>query len=273
MSHPVAREPVRRTATALMYHALANGLHPAGQDPHYTIDASTFGDQIDLLVLGRRSVGSARDWLGSDGDVNNDETGLRPVVLTFDDGHESNHEIAFPVLLERGATADFFVNPANVGRDGYASWQSLREMADSGMSIQSHGYDHVYLTDLAGNLRSSLIAARNAIEDKIGKPATLLAPPGGRVTSDLLQVARECGYSHVLGSRPGRMTSTNTGILPRMSVTAATTTPTLQRWVSAGPMSLIREHMRYSVLSSAKQLLGDHRYERMRASALPGGRN
>jgi peptidoglycan/xylan/chitin deacetylase (PgdA/CDA1 family) len=262
MNHHVA-QPGKRDAIALMYHALADGMHPAGQDPHYTLEASAFARQLEVLAECAETAGCARDWLQGD-------TRDR-VVLTFDDGHESNHRLAFPALVEHGMRADFFVNPANVGLPGYATWQQLREMSDAGMSIQSHGYDHVYLTRLGSNLRASLVAARKAIEDHVGAPVTLLAPPGGRVNPDLCDVARECGYAHVLGSRPGRMAHDAAGILPRLSVTRATDARVIRRWLSDRPAALLRETLRYSTLAAAKRLLGDRRYERMRASALSEG--
>ena len=44
-----------------------------------------------------------------------------PVALTFDDGNSSDYEIAFPLLLEAGLRAEFFVNTATVGRKGLHS--------------------------------------------------------------------------------------------------------------------------------------------------------
>ena len=272
MTHHTTPLPDKQTAVALMYHALADGAPPAGQDPHYTLQAKAFTMQLQALTAAVEPPACARDWLEDGLDRDRDHRGSgNQVLLTFDDGHESNHRIAFPALLELGARADFFVNPANVGRPGFASWQQLRDMSDAGMSIQSHGYDHVYLTSLGSNLRASLIAARKAIEDNIGAPVTILAPPGGRVPPDLASLARDCGYAHVLGSRPGRITRNACGILPRMSVTATTDARTLLRWVSGRSGALLRETLRYGALSGAKRLLGDRRYERMRASALSGG--
>src|SRR5690606_3850876 len=128
---PNPRKP--RRAAILMYHALSRGHAPPGQDPHYTLDETVFEGQLRQV---QRAGGacSVRDWL-RDGE-------RRPVLVTFDDGHASNYEVAFPALAGHGMRADFFVNPANVGSPGFATWAQLREMSDAGMSIQSHGYDH-----------------------------------------------------------------------------------------------------------------------------------
>lgn len=260
---PPLRKP-RRTV-ALMYHALSRGHAPPGQDPHYTLDEAVFRGQLQQI---QRAGGacSVRDWLRDDE--------RRPVLLTFDDGHASNYEVAFPALAEYGMRADFFVNPANVGTPGFATWAQLREMSDAGMSIQSHGYDHSYFTDLAAPvLRERLHAARVRIEDGVGAAATLLAPPGGRMPVGLVGIARQCGYLHVVSSRPGRMAaSRRTAILPRLAVTAPLDPRRFNAWVDGGATSILREQLRYGSLSLAKQLLGDSRYERARMLALAGRR-
>lgn len=261
----------RRHAVALMYHALSQGDAPAGQDPHYTLEAATFRRQLDAMAA-RGGATSARDWLHA--------SGRGPtLLLTFDDGHASNHRIAFPALVERDMRADFFVNPANVGTPGFAGWADLREMAAAGMSIQSHGNEHVYLTGLdARTLRDSLHASKQAIEEKIGAPVTLLAPPGGRMPPGLADLAHACGYRQILSSRPGRMPSTRratagsrtAGILPRMSVTSALDEAHVLRWFDGDTGAMARECLRYGALAAAKRLLGNARYERIRGRALSG---
>lgn len=247
--------------TALMYHALCAAETPPGQDPHYTVAQDVFDRQLDALGRGR-SLGSARDWL---------QGAPHDVLVTFDDGHVSNHALAFPALLQRGVAADFFVNPAMVGTGGFATWAQLREMSDAGMSIQSHGYDHVYLTSLGGKeLRATLRAAREEISQQVGKDVTLLAPPGGRMPSGLADIALECGYTHVLSSRPGRIGRNRTArrILPRMAITAATSADLLYAWTGDSRGAMLREQFRYGSLAFAKRVLGDARYERARARAL-----
>src|SRR6516165_8423758 len=93
-----------RETIALMYHAVGDGTEP-GADPHYTVGLPRLGEQLALCgQLGGGAI-SARDWL----------SGRAGVIVTFDDGHESNYRVAFPLLAASGATADFFVNPAQVG--------------------------------------------------------------------------------------------------------------------------------------------------------------
>lgn len=250
-------------AIALMYHALA-GVDDRGHDPHYTLGAEVFRQHLASIRALAGAAGSARDWLDEGADLR--------AVLTFDDGHVSNHRLALPLLLEFGMRADFFVNPATVGQPGFVSWADLREMAAAGMSIQSHGYDHQYLTDLPPQrLRDSLSMARLEIEDRLGTPVTLLAPPGGRMPAGLALTATACGYARVFASRPGRLRARDPRpILPRMAVTAQCDDRTVQRWLSGNRAAIWRLQWRYRVLAAAKWVLGNALYERARSRALPG---
>lgn len=245
-----------------MYHAVANGAVPDGQDPHYTLPLTDFVGHLDLIGQQPGGGGCARDWLHGSFQGN--------VLLTFDDGHLSNYQHAFPALLTHAMRADFFVNPALVGSRGFADWAALREMAEAGMSIQSHGYDHVYLTSLGEKqLRDNLKAAREQIEDHVGTPVTLLAPPGGRMPRNLWKVARECGYEAVLSSQPGRIARTDLAApMPRMAVTADLSDAGLRAWLQGTDRAMLRERLRYGTLGWAKRVLGDHRYERVRSWAL-----
>src|SRR3954454_6504598 len=83
---------------ALMYHALwavADDL--AGADSHYAVALPRFAEQLALCQRLGGGAGSAGDWL----------SGRAGVILTFDDGHASNHRLGFPVLRAAGAGADF----------------------------------------------------------------------------------------------------------------------------------------------------------------------
>jgi peptidoglycan/xylan/chitin deacetylase (PgdA/CDA1 family) len=239
---------------ALMYHAIGDGVAP-NADPHYTVAKGTFERHVALSARAGGAVVSARDWLA----------GRAGVIFTFDDGDASNHRVAFPLLAAAGAAADFFVNPAQVGTTGYATWAELREMAEGGMSIQSHGLDHnVYLTQLPpARLREDLRRARLEIEEHVGRPVTLLAPAGGREPPDLADAARDAGYTHVLNSRPGRVRPGDGPKLGRLAVTAKLDDATLASWL-AGGRALLRAQVRYVVLDLAKRALGDDRYTSLR---------
>ena len=247
-----------------MYHALSvDGSVDVGQDPHYSLRSDSFDSHLRRCTAQRLAITSARDWLAGS---------CEPAALiSFDDGHISNFELAFPLLQARAATADFFVNSANVGRAGYASWHQLREMADAGQSIQSHSHEHRYLTSLGRvELAEQLIRSREMIEAGVGHPVTLLAPPGGRMPRGLAAVARACGYQHILSSRPGRIVSPPAKILPRMAVTASLDAATLDGWLGGDMATFAKAQLRYGVLAVMKRLFGDRGYEHLRRQFVGG---
>ncbi len=255
---------------AVMYHALsAQPGDDAGADPHYTVGLGRFREHLAACVRLYGGAVSAREWLaGRDG-----------VVVTFDDGHASNHRLGLPALLAAGLRADFFVNPAQVGTSGFATWSELREMSDAGMSIQSHGLDHrTYLTALPpARLRDDLRRARLEIEQHVGCPVSLLAPPGGRAPAGLLRIAAEVGYTHVWGSRPAPLRRAGGGgILGRFAITSDFDLASFESLLRGGP-ARTRAQVRHAILEMAKRTLGDGLYERVRetllgsSSATPAG--
>ena len=254
-----------RSDLILMYHGLAGAASPPAADPHYTLPVGEFAAQLDALLGDGLRLGSARDLLPQ-------LPALRPpaVMLTFDDGDDSNYRQAWPVLAKRGLSADFFVNPARVGRPGFCSWTELADMAEAGMSIQSHGHTHTYFTHLdRAALSEELRISRAEIEDRLGRAVSLLAPPGGRSPRGLVALARSLGYSAVLGSEPGVLASADgEQPLPRIALTAGHRVDELLRWARGGARALAPLQRRYRRLALAKRVFGDRGYERVRGLAL-----
>ena len=67
----------------------------------------------------------------------------KPILLTFDDGYKNNFTKAFPLLQKYGMKADFAIISSVVSiKNEYMTWQDLRELVQSGMSISSHTHSH-----------------------------------------------------------------------------------------------------------------------------------
>jgi peptidoglycan/xylan/chitin deacetylase (PgdA/CDA1 family) len=71
----------------------------------------------------------------------------KSVVITADDGWRSFYDIAFPILKKYGYPATLFVYTDFISANGKSllNWGVLREMANNGISIQSHTKTHRYL--------------------------------------------------------------------------------------------------------------------------------
>jgi peptidoglycan/xylan/chitin deacetylase (PgdA/CDA1 family) len=201
------------------------------------------------------------------------EPAASTVAMTFDDGHASNAAAA-EELAALGFSADFFVNPSTVGTAGYLSWDELKAMAAMGMSIQSHGYFHRYLDELTPDqVMSELVDSKREIENRIGQEVTVFAPPGGRTAAGMADVAARAGYSAVCTSRVGIwQVNASHWQIPRLAVLKSTTEAQFLRWIEKEWQEIAAQRARYVVLSSAKRLLGNRGYERLRLGLLRSGR-
>lgn len=156
------------------------------------------------------------------------------VVITFDDGYQSNYDYAYPVLREHGMKATIFTIGSSVGKDTYKDTgepmhphfgaEAAREMVQSGtIDIGSHTYDmhqsaaleegpaRQNVAPLEGESEEDFIRAMREdfarsiaeTEAMCGEPADVLAYPEG-VHSDLTQaIAWEAGFRVTLTSDPG----------------------------------------------------------------------
>jgi peptidoglycan/xylan/chitin deacetylase (PgdA/CDA1 family) len=108
--------------TALTWHRLAD---PAGDpfDPG-VVDATPdeFAWQIELIHRHFSVIGIDDVLRFVQGDR---ALPPNPVLLTFDDGYRSCHDVALPILLRFGARAAFFVSTDHVGRRGTFWWDRV----------------------------------------------------------------------------------------------------------------------------------------------------
>jgi peptidoglycan/xylan/chitin deacetylase (PgdA/CDA1 family) len=122
-----------------------------------------------------------------------EETGI-PIEITFDDGFCSDFEIAAPALDRRGLTAAFFVCAGRIGKPGYLDARQLRSLASAGMSIGSHGWDHLdwRLIQNAASLDREIFQARSFIEDTVSKgPINSVAIPFGSYDRRVLRMVTQ----------------------------------------------------------------------------------
>lgn len=130
------------------------------------------------------------------------KNGKPSVALTFDDGLSSDYSIGFPLLLEAGVRANFFVNTAIIGQPRFLGWRQIAEMQRAGMSFQSHGHDHVNLSRLTlRGLEHQLKVSKLLLEDRLGTPVEFLAAPYGVLNARVIETALQVGYRAVCNSR------------------------------------------------------------------------
>jgi peptidoglycan/xylan/chitin deacetylase (PgdA/CDA1 family) len=128
----------------------------------------------------------------------------RALVLTFDDGHISNHDIALPLLGERRLTATFFITVGLIGTGATMDWQQLRALHAAGMEIGSHTLTHRPPATLNDDeLRHELLASKRILEDGLGTPVTSISSPTGFFNPRMSVIAQEVGYRALCYSQIG----------------------------------------------------------------------
>ncbi len=130
----------------------------------------------------------------------------RPDVrVTFDDGNESDLEIALPHLLKRGLTAQFFVPAGLLGLPGRLSQDAVRELVRAGMSIGSHGWAHRDWRRLKPDrVPEEMTEARRLLEEIAGGPVSAVSVPFGSYDRHVLRRLRDAGTARIYTSDGGR---------------------------------------------------------------------
>lgn len=253
----------RAAATILMYHRVSDARADL-EEGDYALPAALFTAQMRLLAQRWPVVALASLREGGHPE--------RAVVLTFDDGCDTDATIAAPLLRSLGLPATFFVNPARVGEEGRASWDQLRALMAQGLTIGSHGLDHALLDELsAGELERQIVGSKRALEQRLGQPVDAFSLPGGSGGARARRTAHDAGYRYVLGSRPGlARRGASSGILPRLAIRRGHGLDGFEAAIGQQPLFLLSEALRYHLKHAARRLLGVPAYSRLRLLVLRG---
>lgn len=128
----------------------------------------------------------------------------REITITFDDGNLSDYEIALPRLVSSGLTACHFVISGRIGQAGSLSAGQIRALRAAGMSIGTHGVNHLDWRRLdRTTLQRELSDGRRRLEDIIGEPVTEAAIPFGSYDRRVLRVLKRHRFAAVFSSDGG----------------------------------------------------------------------
>ncbi len=143
----------------------------------------------------------------------------RRIVITFDDGYRSVHDVAFPLLREHGMTATVFLPTGEAPDTGdgsrlpameereMLSWGEIREMAAAGIDFGGHTMTHPFLTQVdRARLEHEVRGCQAVIEDALGRPASTFAYPDGRHDVQARTIVAD-HYDCAVSTRLGQVTA------------------------------------------------------------------
>jgi peptidoglycan/xylan/chitin deacetylase (PgdA/CDA1 family) len=129
----------------------------------------------------------------------------KPVIISFDDGWESQYVYALPLLKKYSFTATFFIYTNAPGVKNYMSWNQIKALSAAGMEVGCHSKSHPYLTRLKrdADLRREILLPKRILETHLGKAVTVYAYPFGLYNGRAVAMVKEAGYLCARTTYPG----------------------------------------------------------------------
>jgi peptidoglycan/xylan/chitin deacetylase (PgdA/CDA1 family) len=220
----------------LMYHAIRSAPDtalPQTSSIEHAVNARDFRAQLDAIVTGGYRTITLSD-------LDRSASAPKSVLITFDDGHESDVIVAAPELARRNLHAIFFVVWSYLGRPGYLNCDQVLALRSDGFEIGSHGLNHTQLTQISPSEASNEVSeSKRRLEDLLQEPIAGLALPFGRYDDVVLEAAWAAGYRRVMTS-DFRIANRTHRVMPRMGPMASTSLKEFKWMLEASRAGAIR---------------------------------
>ncbi len=119
---------------------------------------------------------------------------VKCIALTFDDGPGPYTDRLLKILADNDAKATFFL----IGNKVAANPDGAKRIADAGMEIGSHTWEHPNMTTIpVDDIPAQFSRASDAIEQATGTRPKLVRTAGGLVDDNVLAEARKQGLADI----------------------------------------------------------------------------
>lgn len=133
----------------------------------------------------------------------------KPVVITVDDGWESDYTYFYPIAKKYDIPMTLFIYPSTISQGKNAlTWDQLKELQATGLfDIESHTYSHPNFKQMRKRLSpenyakfvtKELTQSKQQLDEKLNVKVTLLAWPFGIYDRYLEESAKKAGYTMAL---------------------------------------------------------------------------
>ena len=105
----------------------------------------------------------------------------KKILITIDDGFKSFYNEAWPYLKKNQIPFILFVSTEPVGKNGYMTWDEIKEIANSNIGyIGHHSHTHEYLVDMSNSeFIKDIEISTKVFKEKLGYVPQIFSYPFG----------------------------------------------------------------------------------------------
>jgi peptidoglycan/xylan/chitin deacetylase (PgdA/CDA1 family) len=192
---PTLPEKRRVKVPILVYHHVSQSVSEGSPGlRRLTVTAEVFDQQMQYLQDNGYHVITFSAL--SDYFEQGQELPTLPVIISFDDGWETQFEYALPSLEKYHYPATFFVVTDYIGRPGFISWSQLQTLLTDGMRIGSHSRSHPRLNKIkdSAKLWDQIYNSKTILETQLEAPVEEFAYPYGSYNAKAAAAVKLAGY-------------------------------------------------------------------------------
>ena len=212
-----ARGHYRGPVPILMYHVIAKA-PPGTPNAELWVPPGRLRRHLSALQrAGYRGVTLSQVW-----DAWHGGPGLprHPVVVSFDDGYDSQYRSARPILRKLGWPGVLDLQVGNLHVPGGLSTRKVRALLADGWELAAHTITHPDLTTVGpARLRREVAGSRAALRRRFGVPVLFFCYPAGRYDAATERAVRAAGFRGATTTAAGIATPRGDRFaLPRLRV-------------------------------------------------------
>ena len=196
-------QPGTTPVPILMYHVINPPL-PGAPFPGLYVPAGEFAAQMQALkAAGWHAV--TLDQLKAFWTRGVPLPAGKPIVLTFDNGYQSQYSNALPVLKQMGWVGDEMMQLTGLPpSQGGLSDSQIRALIAGGWELDTQGISHADLIALpASELHYQVFAARQLLRQRYGVPVDWFAYPSGHYNASVIATLKSAGFAGSVTVVPG----------------------------------------------------------------------
>lgn len=188
----------------LMYHYVENIQNPKDRlRVELNIPPAVFEQQVVTLKNAGYTFMTAKE-LGEvlDGKM---KLPIKPILLTFDDGHWDFATDVLPILEKYHVKATSYVISGFIGGSDFMTPQELQEVINSGLvDVGAHTVHHISLAnEPLATVQYEVDQSKKTLEQEYHLNVVSFAYPNGSFDQQAVQVVKDAGFSTAVSTVPG----------------------------------------------------------------------